>query len=317
MKINSAGLEKAQRKIYLLMNIKLFKLGIPGIQKSYALDYAALEKEKVIQAICEQNLELFFGIKYLDSEYPKEMEHGIRIDTIGIDAGGPVIIEHKPAFKLLVYEKLGRETKISWKNCRILCMAEEFDKNDLSIRKISQTRIDLVCYKVFEESVLAFEYLTDTKSNGLNNDHKPDLKQKFKTNLPPVHPKIPSDINKFLRDAWYIKTRGAQAQMIFANPILHQNRRGFWAIKGGCTLIQNSTIAKNVTSSFLNSFRAKRKLILAQHKHIVRHEDILIAENIDFDNANQLISFVGGRHSNAWAILETADGKTLGQIIKE
>ena len=85
--------------------------------------------EKQLQTMIEQNMETFFGIRFLKSEYA--ITSG-RMDSIGIDENNsPVIFEykrsmsenvinqglfyldwlldHKADFKLLVIEKLGME----------------------------------------------------------------------------------------------------------------------------------------------------------------------------------------------------------------
>ena len=95
---------------------------------------AVLEKE--LQNLIEQNMEIFFGVRFLKSEYA--ITNG-RMDSIGIDENNcPVIFEykrssnenvinqglfyldwlldHKADFKLLVIEKLGMEAaeQIDW-----------------------------------------------------------------------------------------------------------------------------------------------------------------------------------------------------------
>ncbi|CAN5405504.1 hypothetical protein BH23BAC3_BH23BAC3_25140 [soil metagenome] len=88
--------------------------------------------EKSLQEQIEANLETYLGVRFLASEYPTGINHGGRIDTLGIDENGsPVIIEykrtmnenvinqglfyldwlfdHKAEFELLVLKNIGKE----------------------------------------------------------------------------------------------------------------------------------------------------------------------------------------------------------------
>ena len=108
-------------------DIKLFSLN--GVVEE--LQGKSVELEKSLQTLIENNLEKFFGISFLASEYSTGKNHGGRIDSLGIDENYcPVIIEykralnenvinqglyyldwlldHKAEFKLLVMEKMGK-----------------------------------------------------------------------------------------------------------------------------------------------------------------------------------------------------------------
>lgn len=63
--------------------------------------------EKSIQTLIENNMETFFGIKFLASEYPTGKNHGGRIDSLGIDENYcPVILEYKRALNENVSKRL-------------------------------------------------------------------------------------------------------------------------------------------------------------------------------------------------------------------
>jgi RecB family endonuclease NucS len=62
------------------------------------LEKSSLAVEKALQTLIEKNLEVFFGVRFLVSEYSTGKKHGGRIDTLGIDENGcPIIIEYKRA----------------------------------------------------------------------------------------------------------------------------------------------------------------------------------------------------------------------------
>ena len=102
----------------------------------FRLKLHAVRLEKEIQTLIEQNMETFFGVRFLATEYTVAQTSGVdvqggRIDSLGIDENMcPVIfeykrdanenvinqglfyldwlIDHQADFKLLVMEKLGK-----------------------------------------------------------------------------------------------------------------------------------------------------------------------------------------------------------------
>ena len=109
-------------------------------------------KEKELQELVEDNMEKFFGIKFLETEY--SIPNG-RIDSLCIDESQtPVIIEYKKhrdlsaiiqglfyldwlrtnkrTFEMIVREKLGTSS-VDWKSTpRLIIIAEDFDKKEIS-----------------------------------------------------------------------------------------------------------------------------------------------------------------------------------------
>ena len=94
------------------------------------LESKTVNLEKELQTTIENNMDIFFGVTFLKSEY--ETSNGGRMDSIGIDENNcPVIFEykrdvkdnvinqglfyldwlldHKDSFKILLIEKLGIE----------------------------------------------------------------------------------------------------------------------------------------------------------------------------------------------------------------
>ena len=162
-----------------MADIKLFN--IKGTVTEYESKIVPLEKE--LQTVIENNMESFFGITFLASEY--RIPNG-RMDSIGIDENNcPVILEykrsqnenvinqglfylnwlldHKDSFKVLVIEKLGlkQAKEIDWTMPRVLCIANDFTKYDEAAIKQMNRNISLIRYKKFGNDLLMFEHLNE------------------------------------------------------------------------------------------------------------------------------------------------------------
>jgi predicted transport protein len=143
--------------------------------------------EKSIQTLIENNMNTFFGITFLASEYSTGKNHGGRIDSLGIDENNcPVILEykralnenvinqglfyldwlmdHKAEFKLLVMDRLGPDVadKIEWSMPRLLCIAGDFTKFDEHAIKQINRNIELIRYKKYEDDLILFELINTT-----------------------------------------------------------------------------------------------------------------------------------------------------------
>ncbi len=166
-----------------MTDIKLFSLA-GGVKECHS-SKVALEKE--LQTLIEQNMEDFFGVRFLKSEYV--VTNG-RMDSIGIDENNsPVIFEykrsqnenvinqglfyldwlldHKADFKLLVVEKLGMEAanRIDWSVPCVICIAHDFTKYDVHAVNQMQKNIKLVSYRKYDNDLLLFEHLNTPVSN--------------------------------------------------------------------------------------------------------------------------------------------------------
>ncbi|GMG97965.1 DUF5655 domain-containing protein [Tepidimicrobium xylanilyticum] len=167
-------------------DLKLFR--IKNGVKELAGTSVAIEKS--IQTLIENNMETFFGIKFLASEYSTGKNHGGRIDSLGIDENYcPVILEykralnenvinqglfyldwlmdHKAEFKLLVMERLGKDIadKIEWSMPRLLCIAGDFTKFDEYAVKQINRNIELIRYKKYEDGLILFELVNATTAS--------------------------------------------------------------------------------------------------------------------------------------------------------
>lgn len=172
--------------IYREQNGQLKKL------KSFAID-----KEKKLQALVEENLMEVLDMHFLETEYTTTF--GGRIDTLAVDRNGaPVIIEYKRGkndnvinqalsylkwlqaqkvefFEMLVFKKLGNkiaeDLKIDWQNPRVICVAESYSKFDIDTVEVIPMRIELLKYRYYENGIFSLEPLnaseqkSSTKSN--------------------------------------------------------------------------------------------------------------------------------------------------------
>ena len=160
-----------------MAEIKLFSTN-EGVKECTSSE-VVLEKE--LQTLIEQNMEIFFGVRFLKSEYA--VTNG-RMDSIGIDENNsPVIFEykrsqnenvinqglfyldwlldHKADFKLLVIDKLGKEAadNIDWSVPCVICVAHDFTKYDMHAVNQMQRNIKLVSYRRYDNGMLLLEHL--------------------------------------------------------------------------------------------------------------------------------------------------------------
>ena len=192
-----------------MADIKLFN--IKGQVRELQSKQVTLEKE--LQQLLEENMNTFFGVTFLKSEY--RITNG-RMDSIGIDENNcPVIFEykrsvnenvinqglfyldwlldHKADFKLLVMEVLGQEKAdtIDWSMPCVICVANDFTKFDEHAVNQMQRNIKLVKYKKFGDNLISLEYLnapqvqpivfddTPQKTTKKSNWKDKDFKQYF------------------------------------------------------------------------------------------------------------------------------------------
>ena len=160
-----------------MSEIKLFEIGT-SVKERVA---TAVLLEKELQNTIEQNMETFFGVRFLKSEYA--ITNG-RMDSIGIDENNsPVIFEykrsssenvinqglfyldwlldHKADFKLLVIEKLDMDAanQIDWSVPCVICIANDFTRYDVHAVNQMQRNIKLVKYRKYGNDLILFEHL--------------------------------------------------------------------------------------------------------------------------------------------------------------
>ena len=176
-------------------DIKLFRIKKTNLEE---LQGKAVELEKSLQTLLEQNLESCLGVRLLASEYSTGRQHGGRIDTLGIDEDGcPVIIEYKRAsnenvinqglfyldwlldhqaeFKMLVMDKVSKKAAeaIDWTSPRLLCIAGDFTRYDAHAVKQVDRYIELLRYRRFGDDLLLLELVNITTPGTSTGTRKP------------------------------------------------------------------------------------------------------------------------------------------------
>ncbi len=160
-----------------MAELKLFKIN--GTVEELKSKSVTIEKE--LQRIIEKNMQEFFAVRFLASEY--RIDNG-RMDSIGIDENNcPVIfeykrsssenvinqglfylnwlLEHKANFKLLVLETYGKVVAddIDWSMPRVICIASDFNRYDEEAIKQINRNVSLIRYKQYDSGLLLFELL--------------------------------------------------------------------------------------------------------------------------------------------------------------
>lgn len=149
------------------------------------LNSISIAKEKHLQKMVEENLFEAMDMHFLDTEY--QTTFGGRIDTLAVDINGaPVIIEYKrnrndnvinqalsylkwlqsqkvEFFEMLMIKKLGEKVaaliKVDWKNPRVICIAESYNKFDIDTVEVIPMRIELFKYRYYEDGIFSLEPL--------------------------------------------------------------------------------------------------------------------------------------------------------------
>ena len=126
------------------------------------------KNEKELQTLCEKNLEEFFQVRFIATEFPFADEYSGRLDTIGLDyEGNPVIIEYKldtnsaiisqvlfymdwlvnhhGDFEIAAKKTLGNNIKINWDNPKMILVAQDYNKYDKYA--VNQIQYDVYLYK--------------------------------------------------------------------------------------------------------------------------------------------------------------------------
>lgn len=164
--------------------------------------------EKALQNFVEKNLNTFFRIEVLATEYSTTQKHGGRIDTLGIDENGsPVIIEykwgkektiinqglfyldwlvdHKGDFQVLAQDKLGNDVEIDYSSPRLVLIAESFSKYDqYAINRMAEN-IELWAYSKYDNNIFELRLVASSqagKSSSKKQITKVDY-DKYKTEI--------------------------------------------------------------------------------------------------------------------------------------
>ena len=147
--------------------------------------------EKELQTLVEKNMNVFFGVTFLKSEFVID---GGRMDSLGLDENySPIIFEykrsinenvinqglfyldwlmgHKKDYEWVVMEALGKDVakKIDWSAPTVVCIASDFTKYDIyAVNQISRN-IKLVKYIRYGKDFVLFEQVNSPKTGSSNN----------------------------------------------------------------------------------------------------------------------------------------------------
>ena len=311
------------------MEFHIFQLGEGGAQPAQAVKSVDLPLEKNIQIVCEANLEQFFDITFLATEFPTGSgKDSGRIDTLGIDQrDNPVIIEyklhsseniinqalnyldwledHKADFEILVQKKLGKYRSIRWTNPRIVCIAKEFSKNDRAIiKRQKNVGIDLVHYQAYENNLVGFEFTHKSQPTQL----KKHSQQQATT------PHEDSAMIIKLSGDWYIKGKNFHASGHFRN--LREVSINKGGIRGQFVVAKGSIIHAKHTASYPAKLARERTKIIQEHDTQANNR-VVITHDITFPSLNWAAGFVTGRRVSTWRTVKNKSGRTLKQVISQ
>jgi predicted transport protein len=148
-------------------------------------------REKELQKLIEDNLQVVFNCRLVASEYSTGAHHAGRIDTLALsEEDNPVIIEYKKTesselinqslfylhwiqdhrgdFEISVQKALGSGIQVDWSAVRVICMAPNYRKYDLHAVQVMRANIELWRYRLFANSSLHLEEVFhDQKSESI------------------------------------------------------------------------------------------------------------------------------------------------------
>lgn len=159
------------------------------------LKRSEFKNEKELQNFIENNMEEFFGIRFLATEFSTSKQHGGRIDTLGLDENNsPVIVEYKWGekdniinqglfyldwlvdhagdFQLLVQNKLEKNVEVDFGSPRVLLIAQTFNKYDqYAINRMAEN-IELWSYSRYENDVFEMKLIASSQANKPTNKNE-------------------------------------------------------------------------------------------------------------------------------------------------
>lgn len=150
-----------------------------GNQKLCIIKQKQFSKEKDLQYLIENNLDIIFNCQFVASEFFTGQVHSGRIDTLAIsEDNNPVIIEykvvessdlinqslyylswikdHKGDFKVECNKTLGN-VEVDWSDVRVICIAPGYKKYDLHAVQVMGANIELWEYRLYEDGAFVLE----------------------------------------------------------------------------------------------------------------------------------------------------------------
>lgn len=182
-----------------MSDLKLFKI----VNTVEEITSSSVNIEKELQNLIEKNMETFFGVRFIQTEYTTT--HGGRIDSLGVDENNcPVIFEykratnqnvinqglfyldwllnHKADFELLVMKTHGKECsdKLDWSMPRLICVAGDFTKYDSHAVNQIPRNIGLIRYKKFGNDLILFELINSNTAKPIKEVTELPVKKQTK-----------------------------------------------------------------------------------------------------------------------------------------
>src|SRR5258708_26797029 len=153
---------------------QISKENLTAVAQSNFLD------ERALQRLIEGNMQVVFACRFVASEFSTGVQHGGRIDTLGLSEDrNPVIIEYKKVesselinqslyylawihdhhgdFERAVQKSLGDKVEVNWSAVRVICIAPGFKKYDLHAVQVMGANIELWTYRLFANGCVYFE----------------------------------------------------------------------------------------------------------------------------------------------------------------
>jgi len=163
----------------LITQMPIYKIKAKKAEKLKPKKFSGSNKEKQLQHLIENNLDVIFEMTFIQTEFPTT--HGGKMDTLAIDSNNrPVIIEYKAEksstillqglfymdwvvenkaeFEKLVKQKRRKEVAINWKSgIRLVLIAKSFTIWDkFAVNRIKE-EVELYEYTFYENNELKLE----------------------------------------------------------------------------------------------------------------------------------------------------------------
>jgi predicted transport protein len=155
----------------------LFQIEKNGVTRVIQTNFS---KEKELQFLVEQNLQVVFNCRLVASEFSTSAQHAGRIDSLALsEDNNPVIIEYKKVessdlinqslfylswlddhrgdFEIAAKKTLGDKVTVDWSDIRVICIAPNYRKYDLHAVQVMGANIELWSYRLFKNSMLYLE----------------------------------------------------------------------------------------------------------------------------------------------------------------
>lgn len=150
-------------------------------------DARPFECEKELQTFLEDRLREMVGVEFIDSETESGTWRGRRIDTIGVDGDGRLVVieykldsagdaikqgldyialllHHADETRGLLRRTVGRGREIYLKDAWLLCVAGSFTFRDMVAAEYCSIRVELLQYCRFDEGTVALNWVLSPRN---------------------------------------------------------------------------------------------------------------------------------------------------------